>query len=75
VCAERQDIMSSSLFLLGEIGINDYNHPLFQNRSFVDEIRPLMPKVIAKIENATKVSRAKQSKAAHRICVLPYLNA
>ncbi|RCV44680.1 hypothetical protein SETIT_9G394400v2 [Setaria italica] len=52
---ERQDIMSSSLFLLGEIGINDYNHPFFQNRSFVDEIRPLVPKVIEKIENATKV--------------------
>ncbi|CAL4931173.1 unnamed protein product [Urochloa decumbens] len=52
---ERQDIMSRSLFLLGEIGINDYNHPFFQNRSFVDEIRPLVPKVIKKIENATKV--------------------
>ncbi|PUZ40974.1 hypothetical protein GQ55_9G466000 [Panicum hallii var. hallii] len=52
---ERQDIMSSSLFLLGEVGINDYNHPFFQNRSFADEIRPLVPKVIEKIENATKV--------------------
>ncbi|CAL4914549.1 unnamed protein product [Urochloa decumbens] len=52
---ERQDIMSRSLFLLGEIGINDYNHPFFQNRSFVNEIRPLVPKVIKKIENATKV--------------------
>jgi len=53
--AERQDIMSSSLFLLGEIGINDYNHPFFQNRSFTAQIRPLLPKVIKKIENATKV--------------------
>lgn len=53
--AERQDIMSSSLFLLGEIGMNDYNHPFFQNRSFTAEIRPLLPKVIKKIENATKV--------------------
>ncbi|RLN43066.1 GDSL esterase/lipase [Panicum miliaceum] len=51
---ERQDIMSSSLFLLGEIGINDYNYPFLQNRSFADEIRPLLPKVIDKIENATK---------------------
>ncbi|KAG2540541.1 hypothetical protein PVAP13_9NG560100 [Panicum virgatum] len=47
--------MSTSLFLLGEIGGNDYNHPFFQNRSFADEIRPLVPKVIDKIENATKV--------------------
>jgi len=53
--AERQDIMSSSLFLLGEIGINDYNHPFFQNRSFTAQIRPLLPKVVKKIENATKV--------------------
>lgn len=52
---ERQDIMSSSLFLLGEIGFNDYNHPFFQNRSFTAQIRPLLPKVIKKIENATKV--------------------
>ena len=59
--AERQDIMSSSLFLLGEIGGNDYNHPFFQNRSFADEIRPLVPKVIDKIENATKVSYPSQS--------------
>ncbi|KAF8728773.1 hypothetical protein HU200_018051 [Digitaria exilis] len=52
---ERHDIMSTSLFLLGEIGINDYNHPFFQNRSFTNEIKPLVPKVIKKIKNATKV--------------------
>ncbi|KAF8730705.1 hypothetical protein HU200_016565 [Digitaria exilis] len=52
---ERMEIMSSSLFLLGEIGGNDYNHPFFQNRSFSTEIKPLVPKVIEKIENATKV--------------------
>ena len=53
--------MSSSLFLLGEVGVNDYNHPLFQHRSFAGEIRPLVPKVIQKIENATKVSYPSQS--------------
>ncbi|KAF8750178.1 hypothetical protein HU200_012428 [Digitaria exilis] len=42
---ERRNIMSRSLFLLGE------------NWSFSDEIRPLVPKVIKKIENATKVVR------------------
>ncbi|KAF8730703.1 hypothetical protein HU200_016563 [Digitaria exilis] len=52
--AERKEIMSNSLFLLGEIGGNDYNHPFFQNRSFSAEIKPLVPKVIAKIENAIK---------------------
>lgn len=40
---------------MGEVGGNDYNHPFFQNRSFTNEIKPLVPKVIAKIENAIKV--------------------
>ncbi|KAF8699389.1 hypothetical protein HU200_034722 [Digitaria exilis] len=52
---ERKEIMSSSLFLMGEIGGNDYNHPFFQNRSFRADIKPLVPKVIEKIENAIKV--------------------
>uniref|UniRef100_A0A0D3GU42 Esterase n=1 Tax=Oryza barthii TaxID=65489 RepID=A0A0D3GU42_9ORYZ len=52
---ERKDIMTRSLFLMGEIGINDYNHHFFQNRSFTAEIKPLVPLVISKIENATKV--------------------
>ncbi|XP_062209252.1 GDSL esterase/lipase At1g28600-like [Phragmites australis] len=52
---ERKDIMSRSLFLMGEIGGNDYNHPFFQNRSFAAEIKPLVPKVIQKIESAVKV--------------------
>ncbi|KAL5218821.1 hypothetical protein ABZP36_019505 [Zizania latifolia] len=52
---ERKEIMSKSLFVLGEIGGNDYNHPFFQNRSFTAEIKPLVPKVIAKIESAIKV--------------------
>ncbi|XP_052149846.1 GDSL esterase/lipase At1g28610-like isoform X2 [Oryza glaberrima] len=52
---ERKEIMSKSLFLMGEVGGNDYNHPFFQNRSFTNEIKPLVPKVIAKIENAIKV--------------------
>ncbi|CAO2148337.1 unnamed protein product [Urochloa humidicola] len=50
-----KDIMSSSLFLMGEIGGNDYNHPFFQNRSLEHEIKPLVPKVTEKIKNATKV--------------------
>uniref|UniRef100_J3LP08 Esterase n=1 Tax=Oryza brachyantha TaxID=4533 RepID=J3LP08_ORYBR len=52
---ERKEIMSKSLFLMGEVGYNDYNHPFFQNRCFTTEIKPLVPKVIAKIENAIKV--------------------
>ncbi|XP_062209253.1 GDSL esterase/lipase At1g31550-like [Phragmites australis] len=52
---ERKDIMSRSLFLMGEIGANDYNYPFFQNRSFTAEIKPLVPKVVQKIESAVKV--------------------
>ncbi|KAL6878339.1 hypothetical protein ACP4OV_012509 [Aristida adscensionis] len=52
---ERKDVMENSLFLMGKIGSNDYNHPFFQNRSFETEIKPLVPKVIAKIEHAVKV--------------------
>ncbi|KAF8699386.1 hypothetical protein HU200_034719 [Digitaria exilis] len=37
---ERKEIMSNSLFLLGEIGGNDHNHPFFQNRSFSAESSP-----------------------------------
>nr|TKW36141.1 hypothetical protein SEVIR_2G421501v2 [Setaria viridis]TKW36142.1 hypothetical protein SEVIR_2G421501v2 [Setaria viridis]TKW36143.1 hypothetical protein SEVIR_2G421501v2 [Setaria viridis]TKW36145.1 hypothetical protein SEVIR_2G421501v2 [Setaria viridis] len=36
------DLMASSLFLVGEIGGNDYNQALFQGRSF-DEVKPTSP--------------------------------
>lgn len=53
-----KDTLSCSLFLLG-IGVNDYNHLLLQNRSLTAEIRPLVPKVVAKVENAIKVGFVK----------------
>jgi phospholipase/lecithinase/hemolysin len=40
--------MASSLFLVGEIGYNDYNHPFFQNRT-LDWVMPLAPRVIESI--------------------------
>ncbi|KQK14967.1 GDSL esterase/lipase At1g28600 [Brachypodium distachyon] len=45
---ERRELMASSLFLVGEIGANDYNHPFFQNRT-LDWVKPLVPKVIRSI--------------------------
>ncbi|XP_062189953.1 GDSL esterase/lipase At1g28570-like [Phragmites australis] len=42
------DLMESSLFLVGEIGGNDYNQALFQGRS-VDEVRTYVPDVVAGI--------------------------
>ncbi|CAN6325125.1 unnamed protein product [Urochloa humidicola] len=53
---ERRSIMSTSLFVVGEIGENDYSYLLLQNRSIDTVIKPLVvPKVAAKIENAVKV--------------------
>ncbi|TVU37578.1 hypothetical protein EJB05_10900, partial [Eragrostis curvula] len=45
---ERKEIMATSLFLVGEIGANDYNHPLFQNKT-LDWVKPLVPRVIRSI--------------------------
>ncbi|KAL6657064.1 hypothetical protein ACP70R_004844 [Stipagrostis hirtigluma subsp. patula] len=45
---ERKKIMASSLFLVGEIGANDYNHPLFQNKT-LDFVEHLVPHVIDSI--------------------------
>ncbi|XP_062187997.1 GDSL esterase/lipase At1g28600-like [Phragmites australis] len=45
---ERREIMASSLFLVGEIGVNDYNHPFFQNKT-LGFVRPLVPQVIRSI--------------------------
>ncbi|XP_010912659.1 GDSL esterase/lipase At1g28650 isoform X2 [Elaeis guineensis] len=57
LCSSSSDckgILSSSLFLMGEIGGNDYNHPFFQGRT-VDEIRTFVPSVISAISSAINV--------------------
>ncbi|XP_078153496.1 GDSL esterase/lipase At1g28600-like isoform X2 [Carex rostrata] len=43
-----KSIMSSALFVVGEIGGNDYNHPLFAGRT-LDEVRTFVPDVIRTI--------------------------
>ncbi|VAH78530.1 unnamed protein product [Triticum turgidum subsp. durum] len=45
---ERNEVMASSLFLVGEIGLNDYNHPFLQNKT-MEWVRPLVPQVIRSI--------------------------
>ncbi|TVU37546.1 hypothetical protein EJB05_10866, partial [Eragrostis curvula] len=45
------DLMASSLFLVGEIGGNDYNRPLFGGKS-VDEVTTYIPDVVAAISSA-----------------------
>ena len=46
--AERKAAMASSLFLVGEIGANDYIQPLFQNKT-LEWVRPLVPRIIRSI--------------------------
>jgi hypothetical protein len=46
--------MASSLFLVGEIGGNDYNQALFQGRS-VDEVKTYVPDVVAGISASVTV--------------------
>lgn len=48
-------ILGNSLFLVGEIGGNDYNHPFFQNQR-VEEIRTFVPSVVEAISSAITVS-------------------
>ncbi|KAM0900024.1 hypothetical protein ACQ4PT_020924 [Festuca glaucescens] len=45
---EQKEVMVKSLFLLGEIGANDYNHPFFQNKT-LGWVKPLVPRVIRSI--------------------------
>ncbi|KAL5226398.1 hypothetical protein ABZP36_014663 [Zizania latifolia] len=49
--SERSDIMSKSLFLVGEVGGNDYNHLIVRGKS-LDELNELVPKVIGTISSA-----------------------
>ncbi|XBI18343.1 hypothetical protein VPH35_060146 [Triticum aestivum] len=48
--ADCMDMMSKSLFLVGEIGGNDYNLPLFYGVPF-EKIRTFTPSIIAKISS------------------------
>ncbi|KAM3331354.1 hypothetical protein ACQJBY_027393 [Aegilops geniculata] len=49
--ADCMDMMSKSLFLVGEIGGNDYNLPLFYGVPF-EKIRTFTPSIIAKISSS-----------------------
>ena len=52
------DMVSKSLFLVGEIGGNDYNLPLFYGVPF-EKIRTFTPSIIAKISSTIAVSHSK----------------
>ncbi|XP_044976342.1 GDSL esterase/lipase At1g28590-like isoform X2 [Hordeum vulgare subsp. vulgare] len=48
---EHSDMMSKSLFLVGEVGGNDYNHLMVRGKS-LDELRKLVPQVVGVISLA-----------------------
>ncbi|XP_050273936.1 GDSL esterase/lipase At5g03980-like isoform X2 [Quercus robur] len=47
-CVEK---LKTGLFMVGEIGGNDYNYPLIQGKTF-EEVRSLVPKVVKAIKDA-----------------------
>ncbi|VAH77510.1 unnamed protein product [Triticum turgidum subsp. durum] len=49
--SEHSDIMSKSLFLVGEVGGNDYNHLMVRGKSLA-ELRELVPQVVGAISLA-----------------------
>lgn len=52
--ADCHEVFANSLFLMGEIGGNDFNYPLFIRRSIV-EIKTYVPHVISAITSAINV--------------------
>uniref|UniRef100_A0A0D9X234 GDSL esterase/lipase n=1 Tax=Leersia perrieri TaxID=77586 RepID=A0A0D9X234_9ORYZ len=48
---ERKEVMSRSIFMVGEFGGNDYLQPLFQNKT-LDWVRPLVPRVVRYVTGA-----------------------
>lgn len=54
-CTDCSDMMGQSLFLVGEIGGNDYNLPLL-SRLPIEKIRSFTPSVVAKISSTITVS-------------------
>ncbi|MBA0866611.1 hypothetical protein Goshw_022852 [Gossypium schwendimanii] len=54
ICHDEDDCLEklkTALFIVGEIGGNDYNYALFQGKSF-DQVRSMMPLVIQAIKDA-----------------------
>ena len=50
-CVEK---LKTGLFMVGEIGGNDYNYPFFQGKSS-NVVRDMVPKVVKRIKDAVTV--------------------
>lgn len=51
-CVEK---LQNALFMVGEIGGNDYNYAIFQGKT-MEELRSMVPDVVAAIIDAARVS-------------------
>lgn len=44
----------NALFLVGEIGANDYNYALLQGKT-IQEVKEMVPEVVQTVKNAVEV--------------------
>ncbi|RZR85708.1 hypothetical protein BHM03_00012728 [Ensete ventricosum] len=63
-------LMSDSLFWVGEIGGNDYNHAFFQGRG-VDEIKTFVPGVVSAIGSTIEFDGQELIKLGARTMIVP----
>lgn len=63
--AEQNKIISKSLFFVGEVGGNDYNHLIVREKS-VDELHEIVPNVVGAISSGITVCICV-------VCVPPFL--
>lgn len=52
-CTERVEKLENALFMVGEIGWNDYNYAIFQGKP-MEELREMVPDVVAAIMDAAR---------------------
>ncbi|KAK4386882.1 Acetylajmalan esterase [Sesamum angolense] len=68
-CAEK---LQTALFMVGEIGGNDYNYAIFQGKT-MDELQSMVPEVVHAIINGVKLQQAiKKLQQEHPNAIIVY---
>jgi hypothetical protein len=76
-CAKK---LANALFLVGEIGGNDYNYAFFQGTRSIDTVKSYVPQVINTIMDVTKVRSLQQALLEYNVddrsepCMVPPLS-
>lgn len=68
-----EEYFRKSLFIVGEIGDNDYAAPIFASRS-LKETKSYVPKIIETISMATEVMVMKKEKKIVEVNIAIYVN-